>query len=77
MQESVVYRSILREGLEKGLQQGLRQGLQQGREEERRILALNFLQEGISLEVIARATGLSVDQIQQLQTTLPPSTQDE
>ncbi|WNZ22499.1 hypothetical protein HJG54_06240 [Leptolyngbya sp. NK1-12] len=54
----------------------IEKGLQQGREEERRILTLNLLREGVSPEVIARATGLAIEQIQQLQTTMPPSPAD-
>ncbi|NJO78853.1 MAG: hypothetical protein HC827_10210 [Cyanobacteria bacterium RM1_2_2] len=56
--------------MQERLEQDLQQGLQQGREEERRILALDFLREGIALEVIARAMGLSIAQIQQ-QATMP------
>ncbi len=51
MQESSVYRSIRREG----------------QEDEKRAIALNFLREGLSVETIARGTGLSIEEIQQLQ----------
>jgi predicted transposase YdaD len=54
MQESVTYQAILTEG----------------REERERVIALNLLREGLSIELIARSTGLSVEAIQQLQTEL-------
>ncbi len=58
MQESSVYRSIRREG----------------QEDEKRAIALNFLREGLSIETVARGTGLSIEEIQQLQqqTNEPP-----
>jgi predicted transposase/invertase (TIGR01784 family) len=51
MQESTVYRSIQREV----------------QEERDRAIALNLLREGVSVEIVVRSTGLSVEEIQQLQ----------
>lgn len=51
MQESTVYRSIQRET----------------QAENSRAIALNFLQEGLSIELVARGTGLSIEEVQQLQ----------
>jgi predicted transposase/invertase (TIGR01784 family) len=51
MQESTVYQSILAEG----------------KEEKQREIALNLLREGLSIEIVARGTGLSIEEIQQLQ----------
>jgi predicted transposase/invertase (TIGR01784 family) len=51
MQESTVYRSIWKEA-------------EEGRE---RAIALNLLREGLSVELVARATGLSMTEVQQLQ----------
>jgi predicted transposase YdaD len=58
MQESTVYRSIQRET----------------QEENSRAIALNLLREGLSLELVVRTTGLSSEQVQQLQQQLnePP-----
>jgi predicted Rossmann fold nucleotide-binding protein DprA/Smf involved in DNA uptake len=39
----------------------------QSREAERRSIALNLLRENISLEMIARTTGLTIASLQQLQ----------
>ena len=54
MQESSVYRSIKREG----------------QDEEKRSIALNLLREGLSVEIVARGTGLSIEEVQQLQLQL-------
>jgi predicted transposase/invertase (TIGR01784 family) len=59
MQESTVYRSIWREA----------------EEEKTRAIALNFLREGLAIEAVARGTGLSIEQIQQLQQQLNESSQ--
>jgi predicted transposase YdaD len=54
MQESTVYRSIQREI----------------QEERDRTIALNLLREGLSLELVVRTTGLSNEEVQQLQQQL-------
>ena len=54
MQESTVYRSIQRET----------------QAENSRAIALNFLREGISIETVARGTGLSIEEVQQLRQQL-------
>jgi predicted transposase/invertase (TIGR01784 family) len=59
MQESTVYRSILAEGEVK----------------KQREIALNLLQDGLSVEVVARGTGLSIEEVQQLQQQLNESPQ--
>lgn len=51
MRESVTYQEILEEGRQQGLQQ----------------MVVNLLQENISLDVIVRVTGLSVEEIEQIQ----------
>jgi predicted transposase/invertase (TIGR01784 family) len=59
MQESTVYRSIQREA----------------QKEEKRTIAINFLREGLSVESVARGTGLSIEEVQQLQQTVSEATQ--
>ncbi|MDF5729597.1 MAG: hypothetical protein PUP92_16710 [Rhizonema sp. PD38] len=51
MQESVIYQEIRKEALVEGVQR----------------VAVNLLREGMSVEMIARVTGLTAEQIQQLQ----------
>lgn len=54
MQESVTYQSLLAEGRAEGVEQGIRR------------VGINMLKEGMSIEVVARVTGLTVEQVQQL-----------
>jgi predicted transposase/invertase (TIGR01784 family) len=46
---------------------GIEQGLEQGEDRATQKIALKMLQENIPLEVITRITGLTIDQLQQLQ----------
>ncbi len=58
MRESVIYQEILQEGIQ--------EGQQKGRQEGRQEMILKMLQEGVEIELIARVTGLSIEQIQAL-----------
>ncbi len=42
---------------------------EEGAEENTRKIAINMLQEGISIELVAKTTGLTVEEVQQLQST--------
>lgn len=59
MQESTVYRAIQKEA----------------EEEKTRAIALNFLRDGLSVEAVARGTGLSLKEVQQLQQQMNESAQ--
>ena len=59
MQESTVYRSIW----------------QDAQKERDRAIALNFLRDGLSVEAVARGTGLSIEEVQQLQQQLNSTAQ--
>lgn len=63
MQESVIYRSIQEEA--------------ETRAETRkqREIALNFLREGLSVEVVAQGTGLSIEEVHKLQQQIDQSSQ--
>lgn len=63
MQESTVYRSILA------------QGLAEGEVRKQREIALNFLRDGLSVEAVARGTGLSIEEVQHLQQQMSESAQ--
>ncbi len=54
----------LEQGLEQGIKQGLEQGIEQGRRAEKITLAQTMLAEGLDIAVIAKITGLTVDDIQ-------------
>ena len=56
----------LKEGLKKGHQEGHQEGLKEGREEERLIIVRNLKSAGMSDELIAKATGVSIEEIRKL-----------
>lgn len=60
MQESTVFRSIQAEAEAR----------------TQREIALNFLRDGLSVEIVARGTGLSVEEVQQLQQQINASPQN-
>ncbi len=49
---------------------GYDRGEVEGKNKERQSIALNLLKQGISMEMIARATGLTVTQLQEMQVQL-------
>mgnify|MGYP006387184165 CR=1 FL=1 len=53
-------------GRERGLKEGLEKGRQEGRQEQAIQIARNFKSDGIPHEVIAKNTGLSIEQIEKL-----------
>ena len=58
------------EGLEEGLAKGREEGLQEGREERNMEVAINFLQLGTPCEIVAKATGLSMEEVAKLKESL-------
>ena len=52
---------------ETGLEEGLAKGREEGREERNLEVAINLLQLGTSCEIVAKATGLSVEEVLKLQ----------
>jgi predicted transposase/invertase (TIGR01784 family) len=67
MKESALYQEWRQENLSEGRVEGRIEGQEEGQEAERRSIALKMLAEGMSLEIIAKITGYSIDQIQSLQ----------
>ena len=55
------------EGLEEGLVKGREEGLSKGREERNLEVAINLIQLGTPCEIVAKATGLSVEEVLKLQ----------
>ena len=49
---------------------GLEEGIAKGREKERKAIAINLLQLGTSCEIVAKATGLSVEEVTKLKESL-------
>jgi predicted transposase/invertase (TIGR01784 family) len=66
MKESVIYQEILAEGLAEGKSQGLAEGLAEGEIKTARHIALNLLRLGMSMEQVAQATELSLEEVQVL-----------
>ena len=54
------------EGIEEGMEKGMKQGIEKGREEARKEDAVRLKELGVSVEIIARATGLDADVINSL-----------
>ena len=67
MQESTVYRSILAEGETRGEARG--------EERKQREIARNLLRGGVNINLIASSTGLSIEEVQQLQQQMNESAQ--
>ncbi|QIR37786.1 Rpn family recombination-promoting nuclease/putative transposase [Tolypothrix sp. PCC 7910] len=62
MRDSVIYQDILEEGKAKGIAEGKAEALLE--------VAINLINTDMALEQIAKVTGLSIDQLQQLQAEL-------
>ena len=60
----------LAKGLAKGRAEGLEEGLEKGREERNLEVAINFLKLGTPCEVVAKATGLSLEEVAKLKESL-------
>jgi predicted transposase/invertase (TIGR01784 family) len=71
MKESVIYQEILLEGKAEGIAEGevrgIAKGLVEGEVKAANQIALNMLHSGISIDLIAQFTGLTIEQIQKLQ----------
>jgi hypothetical protein len=57
------------EGIQKGRQEGIQKGILEGIQKEKRQTALEMLREGLSIELIAKVTKLSRDEIEVLKET--------
>lgn len=70
LEEDVIYRLVQRDIMQESV---IYRSIQQERD---RAIALNLLQEGVSVETVTRSTGLSIEEVQQLQQQLNASTQN-
>jgi predicted transposase/invertase (TIGR01784 family) len=60
------YYNIIDTAAEEAEKRGLAKGLEQGRAEESRSIALRLLEMGLTIEQVAQATTLSIEEINQL-----------
>ena len=60
-------RKARQEGIQQGVQQGVQQGIQQGVQEAQETIAINLLREGLSVELVIKTTGLSLERVRELQ----------
>ena len=60
----------LEEGLAKGLAKGREEGREEGRKERNLEVAINFLQLGTPCEIVAKATGLSLEEVTKIKESL-------
>ncbi|MGF1677091.1 MAG: Rpn family recombination-promoting nuclease/putative transposase [Rivularia sp. (in: cyanobacteria)] len=63
MRESVTYQLLVDEGKAEGKAEGRAEGSQ----EATRTIAVNMLKEGLAIDLIVKTTGLTVEEVQQLQ----------
>jgi len=56
----------LEKGMEAGLEKGMKAGLEKGRKEEKIALVVSSLKQGLSFDIIANITGLSVEEIKEI-----------
>ena len=58
------------EGRVEGREEGLSKGREEGREDAKQQIAINLLQLGTPCEIVAKATGLSVEEVTKLKESL-------
>ena len=56
----------IKQGIEQGIEKGIVQGIEQGIENEKHNIVLNAYQNGVSIELIANITNLSIEKIQSI-----------
>ncbi len=61
-----VREQILDKGIKQGVKKGIKQGIEKGRHEEALEIARNLKNKSIPLEIIAEATGLSIEVLKTL-----------
>ena len=69
--EAIRYqRSVIKtgwiEGRAEGIAEGIVEGRAEGKAEQQRLIAINLKQNGVDPLIIARSTGLSIEEIEQL-----------
>ena len=60
------YTTAIKSAKEEGLEQGIEQGREQGINEKQEEVILNLYQMGLSLDMIAKAVNLSIDEVKKI-----------
>ena len=60
----------LAKGREEGSEEGREEGLEEGREDAKQQIAINLLQLRTPCEIVAKATGLSLEEVTKLKESL-------
>lgn len=68
-----IERSKIKGAERKGFAGGLEQGIEEGKKSEKYSTALNMLNEKIDVDIVARCTNLSIEEIEKLQKELENS----
>lgn len=55
------------DGYDDGYDNGYEIGITKGKEEEKIAIAKNFLKKGVSLDIVSESTGLSVEELEELE----------
>ena len=64
----------IKQGIEQGIKQGIKQGIEQGVEQgslqEKNQVAINLLKEKMPYDLISKATGLTIEEIEKIERSM-------
>ena len=66
-----IYEQGMERGIAQGMERGIAQGMERGAENTRRETALSMLKEGLPVDMVARITNLSIEEIKALHQKMP------
>ena len=66
-----IYEQGMERGIAQGMERGIAQGMERGAENTRRETALSMLKEGLPVDMVARITNLSIEDIKALHQKMP------
>ena len=62
-----VYKHAVEKGFKKGMEKGMEKGIEKGEKKRNKEIALNLLAYNTPIDVIAKSTGLSIEEIKKLE----------
>ena len=66
VEEEKTRKGIEKEILEKGISQGILQGISQGAEQKQREMVISFYNQGVSLDIISKASNLTIPEVEEI-----------